>query len=149
MKRLGWPRAALALNPFLFPLSVSLTTVALVFTFWPDALDHSPIAFETRGFVHHAWHYALLAGAALTLLGILWRGRRQIFIELSGVAILIAVLSMNLLALVAQAYQPGEPAADGLAVTLRVALIVGLCFKAWTIITGPVLLVVRSGTGED
>ncbi len=135
----------LLLYPLQFPLVLALFLVSAVFTAWPEALEHSPISFETRGFVHHIWHYTLLVGAALVLVGMLWNNRRRLQVELSGLFLLIGAMGMNFLA-VATASGPEAP--NGLTIAVRFGVIAGLVLRAWIIISEPVVEIGTITTGD-
>jgi len=146
IKRAGFsirsPWAVMILMPFQLPIALSIFAVSIVFTVWPDALQHSPISFETQGFVHHAWHYSLALGSMLLLAGMFLVSTRRLAIELSGIAVLIGALTMNLIALVAIVVSPGgdeEP--SGLGLAIRVGIITGLAIRAHIIVTEPVVTV--------
>lgn len=130
------PRDVLLLNPFQLPLVVGLLVTSIVFTFWPAALDHAPVAFERRGVVHHVWHYALLVGAATTLAGMLSAGTRRLRTELVGLCVLIGAMGINLLAVLADALA-AEVAVSGFTVAVRASIIAGLMVRAYTVIVEP------------
>ncbi len=138
-------RAVLLLYPFQFPLVLSLFMVAVVFTIWPEALEHSPISFEERSAVHHVWLYTLLAGASLVLLGMLWDNRRRLHVELSGVFLLIGATGMNLLAV---GTEEGPDAPNGLSIAYRAGILVGLAIRAWIIVSEPVVPLGTATTGD-
>ncbi len=117
----------MVLMPFQLPLMLAIFMVSVVFTIWPDALQHSPISFEKQGLVHHIWHYSLMLGALLVLIGLFWTSPRRLTVELVGLFALIGALMMNIIAIVALAIMPGtaeEP--SGLGMALRVGIISGL-----------------------
>lgn len=140
------PRDVLLLNPFQLPLVVGLLTAAVVFTFWPAALDHAPVSFERRGVVHHIWHYALLAGAATTLAGMLSAGTRRLRTELVGLCVLIGAMGINLLAVIADAVAAGQ-AVSGFTVAVRASVIVGLLARAYIVTVEPTVDL-RSPSGK-
>ncbi len=121
----------LLLRPFEFPLVVVLCALAVVFTVAPEALDHAPISFETRGVIHHIWHYGLMAGSLLTLAGLL-SGRDKI--EFAGLLVLIVVIAENLIAVVSD-----TGPVLGLTIAYRSALLTGLAIRAYTLIRRPVI----------
>lgn len=126
------PRSVLLLNPFQLPLVVGLLLVAVVFTIWPQALDHSPVSFEKRGLVHHVWHYTLLLGSALTLVGMLAAARWRLKAEFVGLVSLIVVAALNMIALTS-----AEGPTSGFDLALRAAVIVGLSVRAVIVVTEP------------
>jgi hypothetical protein len=131
----------MVLHPFQLPLTLALFAVSVVFTVWPAALQHSPIGgFETQGPVHHIWHYVLMLGALLILVGMFWANTRRLTVELIGLSVLVGALMMNLIAVVALALDPGsgeEP--SGLGMTIRVGVVLGLTVRAYIIVTEPVV----------
>jgi len=130
------PRDVIVLHPFQVPLVLCLFVLTVVFTGWPDALQHTPIGgFETQGPIHHIWHYALMFGSLLILVGMFWTSTRRLTVELAGVFILMGGLAMNLVAVVGLALDPGnneEP--SGLGMALRSGVILGLGVRAYIII---------------
>ncbi len=137
------PRAVTLLQPVLVPTVLLLLVLSVVFTIWPEALNHTPISFETRGFVHHAWHYTLFAGSLLTTIGLFVNHRRRLQIELSGLCLLVGALTMNAVALIADSTNltPDEAPFSGLGMALRVGLIVGLLIRAYTVAIEPTVQV--------
>lgn len=140
------PRNVLLLQPFQLFLVLALATVAVVFTIWPEALDHSPVSFERRGLVHHVWHYSLLAGSVVTLAGMLSAGPRRLRIEFTGLCLLVGVLGVNLVACLADASEATNMI-PGLDVALRAAVISGLAVRAYIIAAEPTVNL-RSAGGE-
>lgn len=138
--RIAAARIVVVLNPFQLPLTVALFAVSVVFTIWPDALEHSPIAYETQGLIHHVWHYSLLAGSVLVLAGMFGQFGRHLQVELAGLSIIIGAMMVNVLALVSTIGQvDDEPSGFGLA--LRFGIIAGLIIRAVGIILTPVVTV--------
>ncbi len=155
------PRAVLLLNPTL-PIVLSLLFVSVVFTIWPEALDHSPISFERRGIVHHVWHYSLLAGSLLALVGMFATFRRRLQLELAGTFLLVGSLTINLIAMVnelepAETFLPvgaftinliamvdesGHPVGDppsGLGMAIRAGVILMLAIRTYILIAEPTI----------
>jgi hypothetical protein len=118
------PRAVILMNP-LFPVIVCMFGIAVVFTVWPEALDHSPISFERSGIIHHVWHYALLGGSTLSLIGMFGTFKRRLEVELAGLIVIAGCLALNFIALLGQVSHPDERVypASGLALALRIAVI--------------------------
>ncbi len=136
------PRAVALLHPFQLPLVLGLVVLATVFTVWPAALSHVPISFETRGIVHHIWHYTMFAGALLATYGMVAISRRRLQIELAGLALVIGALAMNLVARISEwAIGPEDEAPNGLGLMLRIVVIVGLLVRAYTIAREPTVQV--------
>jgi hypothetical protein len=134
------PRAVALLHPFQLPLVLGLAALAVVFTIWPAALNHTPISFETRGVIHHVWHYSLLAGAVIATVGMFVTHRRRLQIELSGLFLLTGAIVMNLVAVIAQASTippTGEEAPSGLGMALRAVVIAGLLVRTYTVVREP------------
>lgn len=130
-------RRTALLHPFQLPVCVCLFVVAIVFTIFPEALEHSPVSFETRGVLHHIWHYALLFGALLVLIGLFlptpaadigplrvkFRSRVEVInaavrklpwrpnplnVEFAGLVLLALCIALNLVALVVNEFQNVE-----------------------------------------
>lgn len=141
------PRTVIAMNPGTVCISASILLVAIVFTLWPDALEHSPIMFETRGAIHHVWHYALMLGAVLTLVGEFWASRRALVVELIGVSILTSAVAMNLAAMVAAAlaaeqhvghFEGGSMGApSGFGMALRAGVVAMFIIRSWVLVYQP------------
>lgn len=128
------PRSVILLQPFQLSLALALAAVSVVFTIWPQVLDHSPVSFERRGIVHHVWHYMLLAGSLVTLGGMFSAGRRRLRVELVGLCLLVGALGVNLVAVIAD---PHASNVSGLGVALRSAAILGLSVRAFIVATEP------------
>ncbi len=131
-------RAAL-LRQSPLPILVTLLAVAIVFTLSPEALSHSPVSFETRGIIHHVWHYTLLGGTLLGLIGAVIVDRRSM--ELVGLILVEAALALNLIAIVTfeiTGVGPGD-AASGLGVALRVGVMAQIATSIWILTTEPLL----------
>ncbi len=135
------PFAVMVLAPFQLPLILALGVVSIVFTIWPDALQHTAISFETRGVLHHIWHYSLLFGSVLTVVGMFWTDARRLRVELSGLFILMGSVMMNVIAQVASAAVGGEDGASGLGMALRFGILVGMASRAFVIVAAPVVSV--------
>lgn len=143
-------RGVVLLRPMQFPLVVALLAVSVVFTIWPDALQHTPITFETQGLIHHIWHYSLLVGSVLCLVGMLWTNPRwQLPVELSGLCLLMGALMVNLIALSSLASSLSESPSggdepSGLGLALRVGVILGLAIRAYIIVSEPNVTVIST-----
>ncbi len=139
------PFAVMVLAPCQLPLMLVLGALSIVFTIWPDVLQHSPISFETRGVLHHVWHYSLLAGSMLALVGMFSTRAYRLRVELSGLSILLGAMTMNLIALVAAVSSAGRVGdvveTSGLDLALRFGILVGLASRAFVIVTAPVVTV--------
>jgi hypothetical protein len=136
-KRLG---VAVLLHPAEVSLTLSLLTVSLVFTAFPGFLEHSPVAFETRGLVHHAWHYTLLAGSATALAGLLlfdhaWARSMRLY----GLLALVLVVLLNLIAAVTEDLTRPGVSTGGLDLALRVSTIGFLSLRIRTIVRPPIV----------
>jgi hypothetical protein len=132
------PRRVLLLNPFQTPLVVCLLVVSVTFTFWPHVLEHAPVGFEERGFMHHVWHYTLLLGSLVTLIGMLIASTRRLKVELIGLILLAGSMGMNLAAFIA-GMSEGHPSANGsgLGLALRAAVILGLTARIIILLRQP------------
>lgn len=146
-------RDVVLLHPFHFPLVCTMFVVSLVFTVFPEALEHTPVSFETRGPIHHIWHYALLLGSALTIVGMFGVDRKSIRTELVGLVMLFSAAALNFVAVVAgQVDGSAEPAGFGLA--LRAAVILGLGARIVIVIVQPSVPLItvqdeHDGDGRD
>lgn len=80
-----------------FALGAVFTVLGTVFTLSPEFLSHSPVGFESRGFVHHVFfHYMIWLGGAALVLGI--SSRDSVFEVLGLVGCLIPT-TLNLAAI--------------------------------------------------
>lgn len=132
-------RAVLFTKPFELLLAACLFVLGVVMILSPTVLEHTPISFETRGVIHHLWHYSLIAGGALTLFGLLWdRPRLALRIELVGLCVMWVAIAENLIAVVTD----GRPV-SGMLLATRVAILSWLVVRAYALLTQPVLYVVR------
>ncbi len=118
------------------PLAACLVLVSFIFTVSPQALDHSPVAFETRGLWHHVWHYALLAGAILALVGSLSRHPRALTAELAGLILVEAAVALNTTAL-----STADQAIPGVGIALRVAVMIQVGLRIWILIARPIAVI--------
>lgn len=80
----------------LLALAVVFVVLGTAFTLAPEFLEHSPVGFEARGVVHHAWHYLVLMGGLSLLIGVLMRDR---VFEAMGLVGCGATIVLNLAAL--------------------------------------------------
>lgn len=78
-------------------LAIAFVILGTVFTLWPTTLEHSPVGFENRSGVHHAWHYAILIGGLALLIGLTIRD--WVF-EITGLVLCGAAVALNLVAFV-------------------------------------------------
>lgn len=133
------PRRVLLLHPFQLPLSVCLFAVAVVFTVFPQALEHSPVSFETRGIIHHAFHYALLLGGGCSVIGLFMCGRAALQVELGGLTLLLAALALNLTALIAGelTHDAAVDPLSGLGAALRVGVMLGIAVRMYIVLAQP------------
>lgn len=130
-------------------LVLSLLLTSVVFTVFPEALEHTPISFETRGIIHHAWHYLILASSASAAAGLMamgnggqkhalhWAPRAR----LMGLIGIMVSLLLNLIAVVSDDLSGGPPA-GGLDLALRAAVVVFLGIRVYQIVRPPELQVV-------
>jgi hypothetical protein len=153
------PRTVIAMNPGTVCITGGILLVSIVFTLWPDLLEHSPIMFETRGLIHHAWHYALMLGATLTLIGEFWASRRALAVELLGVSMLTSAVAMNLAAMVTAAlaaeqhighFEGGSTGApSGFGMALRAGVVAMYLIRSWVLIYQPQVRVRVTDTESD
>lgn len=132
------PRAVLLLNPTL-PIVVTILVVSVVFTIWPEALNHSPISFERRGIVHHIWHYTLLVGALAALVGMFGTFARRLELELAGTILLAGALMINLIAQFGQGLDPSQDdeVPSGLGMALRFGVIAIFALRMYVLVARP------------
>jgi hypothetical protein len=143
------PRTVIAMNPGTVCITFAILIVAVVFTIWPDVLEHSPIAFETRGVIHHVWHYALMIGAAMTLIGEFGAFRKALVVEMVGVSLLTSAVAMNLAAMVVAAmtlesqghFEGGGGAPSGLGMALRAGVVAMYLIRTWVLVYQPIVRV--------
>lgn len=147
--RMRSPRSVLLFHPFHLPIHFSLFIVSIIFTLWPESLEHAPVAFETRGVIHHAWHYGLLLGSGLTVLGLFQAGRRRLKVELIGLVLVFVALTMNLIALAFHATDEGGEPLNGLQVAVRLGVITGVLVRVYILAAEPVLAVPPTGQDDD
>lgn len=139
LPRGGLRRVAL-LHPFEFPTVLCLLLLTIVFTVSPGTLEHSPVSFETRGIVHHVWHYTLLFGSVFAFAGLVIERRVGsievgLILELIGITLLLAALAMNFTAL-ALGDEEG-PVLSGLGAAVRVGVMAGFATRMWIIAARP------------
>lgn len=144
------PRSVLLLLPFEFAFAVALWFVSVVFTIWPEALEHAPVSFEQRGFIHHVWHYALLAGSIMLLWGMFSAGRRRLQVELVGLFLVLGCLGVNLTAVIADAVTTHDaPDVAGLGIGLRAGFILGLLIRTYIVIREPTVDLASTNNGGE
>ncbi len=117
----------LLLHGFELALALALVIVGLIFTAFPEALEHAPAGFETRGVIHHIFHYTLLAGAILVVVGLVIDGPRT---EMVGLILLAGAILINLLAV---ATGGGPDAQEGLTYAFRGAAVAGILARLYLI----------------
>ncbi len=138
------PWAVMVLMPFQLPIVLAIFAVSIVFTIWPDALQHTPISFETQGLIHHIWHYSLMLGSLLVLVGLFWTSPKRLTVELVGLFVLMGALLMNMIALVAFAFSPADGEdPSGLGMAIRIGVIVGLGVRAYIVIREPIVNIIQ------
>lgn len=131
------PRNLVAAHPAEFCIAWSLFAVSIVFWVTPDALEHTAVAFETRGILHHVWHGVLTAASALILMGLMWSYNKWIVkfkVRLLGLLGLFATLLMNLTSAVFDSVTTsGDDMLGGIDFALRVAVITFLTIRIETV----------------
>jgi len=131
-------RHVMLLYPFQLPLSLALLSVAVVFTVFPEMLEHSPVSFETRGIIHHLFHYALLVGSALMLAGLFATHRWHIKAELIGLVLVFSAIALNLVAILSDEFSTGDgDPLSGMTVAIRSAILGGLVVRMWIVTVQP------------
>lgn len=142
------PWAVAVLMPFYLPVTLAIFIVSVVFTLWPDVLEHSPISFETLGFWHHVWHYSLMLGSALILVGLFWVSVRRLTVELIGLSVLTGAMTTNIIALTAFAFASGDGEdPSGLGLAIRAGVIAGLAVRAYVIVAEPIVTITAPKEG--
>lgn len=108
----------------LVALGVAFVILGTVFTLFPSTLEHSPIGFERRGGVHHAWHYAILFGGLALLIGLMLRDR---LFEVGGLVLCGSAVALNLAAAITagdESFRPGvNVAVSGFGIALRIVVL--------------------------
>lgn len=143
------PRSVLLLNPFELTIAFLMLILTVVFTVWPELLEHSPIGFEKRGFWHHTWHYGLLFGSFMTVWGLLSGGINRLKIELIGVCLLLGGIAINLIAFLTNAFEAStlaESEVSGYDLALRLGLLFGFGVRFYTLIKEPLVQVETTAT---
>lgn len=136
------PRRVALLQPFQFPIMLMLTVVATVMIFWPEVLEHAATSFETRGIIHHIWHYGLLFGSVTALVGMVSSSVHRLKIEVIGVLVVIGMLLMNFIALATGDDTPdGEGPMNGLGFAIRLGVLLGLATRAFIILREPTVTI--------
>jgi hypothetical protein len=141
------PRSVLLLNPYQLCLVLALFVVALVFSVWPETLEHAPISFEQRGIVHHIWHYTLLVSTMGILWGMFAASSRRLQIELAGLCLLTGCVGLNLTAILFDAVDHHGTDVAGFGIGLRAGFLLALAVRAWSIVREP-LVDLSSTDGE-
>lgn len=125
-------REYLFLHAPLFCLGVVFVTLGTVFTVFPQALEHSPVSFETRGPIHHIWHYAVLMGGLALTLGLWFRHIRT---EIAGLWACGLVVILNLIALVAEDIAtPDRPPLSGIDAAARIAILSAIAARLYVLL---------------
>lgn len=135
------PRQVFLRNPVAIEVT-GLFIIAIVFTIWPLALEHSPISFEQRGVVHHVWHYTLLGGSALALFGMFSAHPRRLQLEFVGVLSVALAVALNLVAQVERLISEGAVAAltegvTGFGIAARGVIMLHLLLRCYILVKDP------------
>ena len=83
----------------IFVIGVCFVILGTLYTIFPELLEHTPVSFETRGPIHHLWHYLLLLGGFGLVIGI-WI--RHLQTENWALWICGGVVMLNFVALIAE-----------------------------------------------
>lgn len=144
------PRGILLMVP-LFPFVFAIFAVSIVFLIWPEALEHSPIGFEARGYVHHLWHGALAAGSLAALWGMFSPEPHRIPMEAMGLMVLTGCFAMNLAALVEDLVwgHTSPPLGSGLDLILRIGLIAAFLIRIYILVFKPTVVIPRTVPNGD
>lgn len=144
------PIKAALLYPFEAAMVFWMLVAAIVFTFWPEALEHAPVSFEERGFIHHVWHYSLLAGAVVSSFGLLMRSPKRTLVEVLGLVLITCTVALNLIAVVSAGLTDNLPGSlDGWDVALRLGLLTGLALRIYILIREPIVEVTVQTVRRD
>lgn len=130
------PREVILLNSTV-PFVLGMFLVSVVFTIWPEALEHTPIGFEQRGLIHHIWHYSLLFGSTAALFGQFIATKRRLQLELVGLIIVTSAVAMRFITVLAET---GFREFPGLALALYLSTITMLLLRCYVIIKQPTVL---------
>ncbi|MDQ3276058.1 MAG: hypothetical protein M3Q39_13795 [Actinomycetota bacterium] len=133
-------------KPFEFAIALALFIVCVIFTAFPEALAHAPVGFEDRGIAHHMFHYTLLLGSLLILVGLLVKQGLADEIERAGLVLTAGALTVNLIGFLA-----GDPLEElpGVGLAIRAAVILGLVLRAVAITRFPRIIVVAPDRGDS
>lgn len=77
-------------------IGATYSILGTLFTISPELLEHSPVGFETRGILHHVFHYLILIGGLALTLAVSIRDR---VMEIAGLVACGVPTLLNLLAL--------------------------------------------------
>jgi len=125
-------REYLLLRAPLFALGIAYTILGTLFTIFPDLLNHSPVAFENRGPIHHLWHYTILIGGFALAIGIYIRNVRVEVMGLWGVG--LAVL-LNFMALVFEEVSGSDSdALSGVTGATRLAVLAAIAARLYVVL---------------
>lgn len=135
------PREVFLRNPCSLTI-IGLFVIAIVFTIWPEALEHSPISFENRSIIHHAWHYTLLGGGALAMFGMFSAHDRRLQLEFLGDLGLALAVALNLVAQVETLLRQGADGAlldgvTGFGIAARLILMSQLLLRCYILTVDP------------
>lgn len=142
MRNLGFrsPIKAALLYPMETALIFWMLVVSILFTIWPESLEHAPVSFEERGVVHHVWHYSLLVGAVISVAGLVVQSRRRTLWEILGLVLLASAVALNLIAVIADGVTDGvAPSLGGWDVALRFGILTGLILRIYILTAQPVV----------
>ncbi len=132
-------------RPFEFAIAVALFGVCVIFTTFPETLEHAPAGFEDRGIAHHIFHYTLLLGSLLILVGLLLKRGLADEIERAGLVLTAGALTVNLIGFLDSAPFDELP---GVGAALRAAVILGLILRAVALTSFPRIIVVAADRSD-
>lgn len=136
---------AMFTNPFESAVAIALFVVCVIFTAFPEALEHAPVGFEDRGIAHHVFHYTLLLGSFLILVGLLLKRGLADELERAGLILTAGALTVNLIGFLGSDQLEDLP---GVGLALRVAVILGLILRAVALTRFPRITVVAADRSD-
>ena len=116
----------------IFAIGVCFVILGSLYTAFPNLLVHSPVSFETRGSIHHLWHYTILVGGFALTIGV-WQ--RHLMAEVVGLWACGLVILLNLVALFAEDVSTGsDTELSGMDAASRIVLLLTIGLRLYAIL---------------